>query len=108
MSREPSFDLDLTPSPHGARLRVRVIARARKHEIAGARNRALLVRLAAPPVEGAANDALIAFLSDLLGVPNRQVRLVSGDRSRDKVVEIVGSSLSDLTIKLRKIAERGG
>ncbi len=80
----------LTPSSSGARLKVRVIPRARRHEIAGVRNGALLVRLAAPPVDGAANDALIAFLSERLGLPQRRVRLVSGERSRDKVVEIAG------------------
>ena len=48
------------------------------------------MRLAAPPVEGAANDALIAFLSDALDVPRRDVTLVSGERSRDKRVRIDG------------------
>ncbi|MBI3261960.1 MAG: DUF167 domain-containing protein [Acidobacteria bacterium] len=89
--RSPELcDLNLAPTPAGTLLRVRVIPRARKNEIAGVRNRALLVRLAARPVEGAANEALIAFLADLLGSPKRNVRLISGDRSRDKVVEIVG------------------
>ena len=69
---------------------VRVIPRARKTEIAGTRDGALLVRLAAPPVEGAANDALIAFLAGRLAVPRRAVRIVSGGRGRQKRVAVAG------------------
>lgn len=54
------------------------------------RGDAILVRLAAPPVDGAANDALIAFLAETLGVPRRSVAIVSGETSRDKRVEIEG------------------
>jgi uncharacterized protein len=54
------------------------------------RGNAILVRLAAPPVEGAANDALIAFLSKALDLPRRNVTIVSGDKSRDKRIRIVG------------------
>ena len=71
-------------------LAVRVIPRARKSEIAGTRDGALLVRLAAPPVEGAANDALIEFLAKRLGAPRRAVRIVSGERGRQKRVAIAG------------------
>jgi len=56
----------------------------------GVRGGAVLIRLAAPPVEGAANDALVAFFSDALGVPRRNVTIVSGERSRDKRVRIEG------------------
>jgi uncharacterized protein (TIGR00251 family) len=77
-------------TPDGVILAVRVIPRARKHEIAGTREGALLVRLAAPPVEGAANDALIELLADRLGVPRRAVRIVSGWRSRQKRVAVTG------------------
>jgi uncharacterized protein (TIGR00251 family) len=49
-----------------------------------------LIRLAAPPVEGAANDALIAFLSDALGLPRRDITIASGEKSRDKRVRIEG------------------
>jgi len=54
------------------------------------RGAAILVRLAAPPVDGAANDALIAFLSAALDLPRRQITIVSGERSRDKRVRIAG------------------
>ena len=49
---------------------------------------ALKLRLAAPPVEGKANKALIDFIARLLGVPRAQVRLVRGEASRDKVVAV--------------------
>jgi uncharacterized protein len=71
-------------------LDVRVIPRARKTECAGFRDDVLVVRVAAPPVEGAANDALIAFFSSALHVPRRAVRIVSGDRGRQKRVAIDG------------------
>ena len=48
------------------------------------------MRLAAPPVDGAANEALIAFLSEALDVPRRDLTLVSGERSRDKRVRVEG------------------
>ena len=51
---------------------------------------AFLVRLAAPPVDGAANDALLAFLADILHVPRRNIMLVSGEKSRDKRVQVTG------------------
>jgi len=67
-----------------------VIPRARKTECAGFRDDVLVVRLAAPPVDGAANDALIAFLARKLGLPRHRVTLVGGERSRDKRVQIDG------------------
>jgi len=71
-------------------LNVRVIPRAKKTELSGERDGALVVRLAAPPVDGAANEALIDFLARVLGVPRRAVRIVGGERSRNKRVEIAG------------------
>ena len=71
-------------------LNVRVIPRARKTECAGFRDDVLVVRVAAPPVEGAANDALIAFFSSAFHVPRRAVQILSGDRGRRKRVAIDG------------------
>ena len=69
---------------------VRVIPRARKTECAEFREDVLVVRVAAPPVEGAANDALIAFFASALHVPRRAIQIVSGDRGRQKRVSING------------------
>jgi len=72
------------------RFAVRVQPRAARSEIAGPHGDALKVRLAAPPVDGAANDALIELIADALGVARRNVQIVGGERSRSKVVEVVG------------------
>lgn len=69
---------------------VRVQPRASKDEIAGEIGGALKVRLQAPAVEGRANEALIEFLAQLLKTPKTAVRILSGDRSRTKRVEIGG------------------
>lgn len=61
---------------------------AKRTEIAGRHGDALKIRLAAPPVDGKANDALIAFLAESFGVPRRRVTLLRGAKSRDKVVRI--------------------
>lgn len=72
------------------RFGVRVQPRASRTELAGVQQGALKVRLQAPPVEGAANEALVEFLADVLDVPRRMIRIVSGDASRSKVVEVLG------------------
>jgi uncharacterized protein (TIGR00251 family) len=74
----------------GVELDVRVIPRARKTEVAGLRDQAILIRLAAPPVEGAANDALVAFVAKWLAVPRRAVHVLSGDHSRRKRLFVDG------------------
>ena len=74
--------------PDLVRLRVRVQPRASRNEFAGVQNGVLRIRLHAPPVDGAANEALVAFMADELGVPRRQVRIVSGFGSRNKVLEV--------------------
>jgi uncharacterized protein len=69
---------------------VRVIPRAGRSKVAGVRDGALLVRLNAPPVEGAANDELIEVIADALALPKRAVTIVSGERSRTKRVRVAG------------------
>ena len=71
-------------------LDIRVIPRAPRTLVDGTRGGAILIRLAAPPVDGAANDLLVAFLSDALALPRRNIRIVSGEKSRDKRVAVEG------------------
>lgn len=71
-------------------LEIKVIPRAGRTALAGTRDGALLIRLAAPPVEGAANAALITFLADLLDLPKRQITILTGGKSRTKRVRISG------------------
>jgi len=73
-----------------ARLTLHVQPRAGRTEVVGLHGAALKVRLAAPPVDGAANDQLVRFLAERLGVPRRAVRLVAGAGARRKVVEVDG------------------
>lgn len=90
----------ITDSAHGCVLQVRVIPRAARTALDGVRGQALLVRLAAPPVDGAANDALLRFLADLFDVPRRSVSLIAGDRARDKRVRIEGLTRDDAARRL--------
>ena len=65
---------------------------AKTTEVAGEHGDALKIRLAAPPVDGKANAALLAFIAERLGVPKSAVTLKSGQASRRKVVEVEGAS----------------
>ncbi len=80
----------ITPAPDGVVIDVRVIPRVSRSGVAGTRGGALLVRLTAPPVEGAANAELIAVVSDALGVPRRAVAIIAGEHSRLKRVRVNG------------------
>lgn len=74
----------------GCRIRVRVQPRASRTESAGIHGDALRIRVAAPPVDGAANLALVRFLADRLRVPQRAVTVVRGAAAREKDVEVTG------------------
>ena len=66
--------------------------RARRTELAGRHGDALKVRLAAPPVDGAANEELVRFIAESLGVPRRAVRVTAGHTARRKTLEVDGVS----------------
>jgi len=66
---------------------------AKRSEIAGLHGEALKIRLAAPPVEGRANEALLKFIAALFDVPLRQVELRQGGQSRHKVIAVTGSAI---------------
>ncbi len=82
--------LMLTRRDHGVRFSVHVQPRAARNEVRGVHNGALRVRLQAPPVDGAANAALVELLADSLGVPRRSVRVVAGETARLKIVHVEG------------------
>ena len=90
----------ISSAPDGIRIQVRVIPRASRSGVDGIRDDAVLVRLNAPPVEGAANAALVDVLSDLLDLPKRAIAIVSGDRSRSKIVRVTGIDLETCRRKL--------
>lgn len=83
------------------KLRVRVTPRAGRDRIDGVRDGVLRVRLAAPPVEGRANEALVRLLARALGVPPRDIAVVRGATAREKVIAIEGL---DETEVLRRLA----
>ena len=84
----------------GVVIDVRVVPRSGRSGVAGTRNDALLVRLNAPPVEGAANAELIEVIATALGVPKRAVALVAGERSRQKRVKVAGIALGEAEARL--------
>jgi uncharacterized protein len=81
---------------------VRVVPRAGRTGVAGARGDALLIRVAAPPVEGAANDALLRFLANLFECPLGSVAIVGGEKSRDKRIAVV-VDVATVDRKLRQL-----
>jgi uncharacterized protein (TIGR00251 family) len=89
-------------SKQGVTLAVHVVPRSARNEIAGIHGGALRIRLNAPPVQRAANAALIALVAKTLGVPQRQVEIISGHNSRRKVLAVSG--LSKETVE-RRLAE---
>ena len=84
----------------GTRLAVHVQPRASRSAIVGEHGGALKVRLAAPPVDNAANEALVAFIAGVLGLPRRHVRLVAGATSRRKLLEIDGMDAATLAARI--------
>lgn len=74
--------------------------RAGRSGFAGLRDGALLVRLAAAPVDGTANEELITLLSKTLKIPKRDITIVAGERSRAKRIRIAGMDRDDVLAKL--------
>ncbi len=84
----------------GVEIAVQVLPRARRSEVVGVHGDALKVRIAAPPVEGAANEALVAFLAEALGLRQRDVTVVSGQHARRKRVHIRGLAAGEVAARL--------
>lgn len=87
--------MPLTETPDGVISTVRAVPRAGRDPIDGVLNGAMRVRLAAPPVEGAGNQALVALLAAALGAPPRDVSIVHGTRGRLKLVWARGLTAGD-------------
>ena len=99
----PSGLLTLSPvaaTHDGVRIRFRVQPRASRTELAGLHGTEIRVRLRAPPVDGAANDALIRFVAERLAVPRARVAIVAGAASRSKVVSVEGVGVADAVAAL--------
>jgi uncharacterized protein (TIGR00251 family) len=85
---------------NSVRLKVRVIPNAKKTEFTGFREDELVLRLSVPAVEGKANKAASEYLSHYFRVPRSAVSMVSGEKSRHKIFQIVGLKSSDLEGRL--------
>jgi uncharacterized protein (TIGR00251 family) len=81
-------------------LSVRIQPRASKNELVRMENGGLKIRLTAPPVEGAANEALIRFLAEALSVSRSQIEIIAGHASREKIVRVRGVSEADALKRL--------
>jgi len=90
----------LTLTPHAIRLTLRVQPRAARNRVVGVHGAAVKVQVTAPPVDGAANAAVIDLVADWLGVPRRTVRLVAGESGRDKVIEVASDDPPGLAARV--------
>lgn len=93
--------IEITESAGTLIFRVRVQARGRREAIEGQWQGALRVRLTAPPVDGRANEALRRLLAGRLNIPVTAVRIISGERSRTKRIEVRGTSAA----RIRELAQ---
>ena len=82
-------------TPDSVTLSIRIQPRASKNEVIAMENGGIKIRLTAPPVDGAANEALVKFLSHRFSVAKSQVEIVSGHTSREKIVRITGVTEED-------------
>ena len=94
--------IPISDHPLGATFSIRVQPRAARTAITGTMGEALKVTLSAPPLDGRANAAVVDFFSEILSVPRASVQVVSGERSRNKIVRIAGCSGAEVQRKLRE------
>lgn len=94
--------MSIVAIPGGVRLEMYLQPGASRTEVAGLHGDRLKLRVAAPPVDGRANEALLAWLASRCGVAKRQVRLVRGATSRRKTVEIEGVSAGEVRQRLMR------
>jgi uncharacterized protein (TIGR00251 family) len=72
------------------RLKLRIVPNAKRNEVTGEHGDAVKIKVAAPALEGKANEALLEFIAEKLGLHRRNLTLVGGEKSRDKLIEIAG------------------
>ncbi len=89
-------DWSITEANGSVTFAVRVVPRSSCNQIVGVEGGALKIKLTAPPVEGAANAALIEFIAEWLGVRRSAVSIVSGDKARNKLVRVNGVTRGQL------------
>ncbi|KQZ42481.1 DUF167 domain-containing protein [Duganella sp. Root1480D1] len=85
-----------SPLPGGVRLAVQIQPNAKKTEVVGVLDDALKIKLAAQPIEGKANEALVKWLAGALGVSRSAVTLTHGQTNKKKLLEVTGVTLDDV------------
>jgi len=92
------------PTRTGATVKVRVQPGASRSQVVGYHLDVLRLRVTAPPQDGKANAAVISLLAETLGVPKRQVRIIRGLASRDKLVVVDSLSVDELQLRLNAVS----
>lgn len=95
--------IDITPHPAGVTIAVRAQPGARRNEVAGIRERMLLVRVTQAPEKGKANKAIAEVIAKSIGLRRSQVELISGETSRQKRFLIRNLTIDELAAKLEGI-----
>ena len=90
----------ITPTASGVSLEVQVQPRSSRNQVVGEQDGRLKIKLTAPPVEGEANQALINYLAQILDIPRKNIKLLKGESSRHKLIEISGLNEQQLGEKL--------
>jgi uncharacterized protein (TIGR00251 family) len=97
--------IPIRDTPSGATFQVKVHPRARKNAITGVVGEALKLALTAPPVEGRANEAVIAYLAEFLNVARSSVTIAAGESSRQKLIRVAGMQAAQVEEKLRPVLD---
>jgi uncharacterized protein (TIGR00251 family) len=96
----------VTETATGLRIAVRVQPRAARNRVVGLHGAALRVQVTAPPVDDAANEAVIGLLAEWLALPRRAVRITHGKRTRDKLIEVTCDQPAMLADRIRRLLAR--
>ena len=83
-----------------ARLKLRIVPNARRNEVTGEHGDAVKIKIAAPALEGKANEAVLEFIAEKLGLHRRDITLIAGEKSRDKLIEIAGLEAAEARARL--------
>lgn len=83
-----------------ASLRLRVVPNAKRNEVVGVHGDAIKIKIQTPAMDGKANAAVLAFMTEKLGISARQIALKAGEKSRDKTLAIEGMEAGDVWRKL--------
>ena len=97
--------IPIRDTPAGATFQVKVHPRARKNAITGVVGDALKLALTAPPVEGRANEACIAYFAEFLNVARSSVTIAAGESSRQKLIRVAGMQAAQVEEKLRPVLD---